>query len=281
MVQPIKTPRVIFIPKGSTDYIIEKLQKSNIDILKFDKYILYLFGYIQSGWIDLKSDNMTKIDFLYKLTTSKAALKKLTIIPAETPYFLYQDISRKFHLNEIKVKNECESKDYEFIYPNTYYFPLGITEHKICNILINKSLKIQKKISYKIFNGFNKRKYKRYLIIASIIEKEAGNVAEMPLVSSVIYNRLKRGMKLQMDGTLNYGKYSHTKVTPFMIRNDKTQFNTYKHYGLPKTIVGFVDKYAIRAAIFPKKTNFLYFVIKGKTHKFATTYKIHLQNVKK
>lgn len=281
LIQPINTSRVIFVPKGSTNYIIEELQKNQIDILKFDKYILYLLGYVQSGWIDLKDRDMTKIEFLYRLTTSKAALKNLTIIPGETPYFIYKDISKTFNLNESKVKSECEKIDYEFIYPDTYYLPLGITEEKICNYLVSQSLEKHEKISNKIFNGFDKRKYKNYLIIASIIQKEAANIEEMPLISSVIYNRLRRNMKLQMDGTLNYGRYSHIKVTPFMIRNDKSRFNTYKYYGLPNKIVGFVDKNAIRAAIFPKKTNFLYFVKNGKTHKFSNSYNLHLKNVKK
>ena len=48
----------------------------------------------------------------------------------------------------------------------------------------------------------------------------------MPKVSSVIYNRLKKDMPLQMDGTLNYGKYSHIKVTPKRIKTDKSGFNT-------------------------------------------------------
>ncbi|MBD3790462.1 MAG: endolytic transglycosylase MltG [Campylobacterales bacterium] len=47
-------------------------------------------------------------------------------------------------------------------------------------------------------------------IIASIIQKESNNISEMPAISSVIQNRLKTNMRLQMDSTLNYGKYSHT-----------------------------------------------------------------------
>ena len=54
-----------------------------------------------------------------------------------------------------------------------------------------------------------RKKWFKILTIASIIQKEAANDAEMPLVASVIYNRLDKGMRLQMDGTLNYGIYSH------------------------------------------------------------------------
>jgi UPF0755 protein len=281
LVQPVKTPKVLFVPKGSTNYIIEELQKNDIDILKFDKYILYFLGYVQSGWIDLKDTKMTKLEFLYRLTTSKAALKKLTIIPGETPYFVYKDISKKFNLDFIKIKENCDSLQYQFIYPDTYYLPLGITENKICNYLVDNSLEKHKKISMKVFNDFNIIKYTKYLIIASIIQKEAANIEEMSLVSSVIYNRLKIRMKLQMDGTLNYGKYSHIKITPDRIKNDNSKFNTYKYYGIPDEIVGFVDKNAIKAAIFPKKTSYLYFVKDGKSHKFSKSYKSHLYNVKK
>jgi len=55
----------------------------------------------------------------------------------------------------------------------------------------------------------------------------------MPKISSVIYNRLKRGMPLQMDGTLNYGLYSHVRVTPERIREDRSPFNTYLNRGIP------------------------------------------------
>ena len=54
-----------------------------------------------------------------------------------------------------------------------------------------------------------------------MIQKEAASINEMPIVSSVIHNRLKSGMKLQMDGTLNYGEYSNVKVTAQRIKDDE------------------------------------------------------------
>lgn len=54
------------------------------------------------------------------------------------------------------------------------------------------------------------------------MQKEAANVEEMPLIASVIFNRLKKGMPLQMDGALNYQEFSHAKVTKERIKTDNT-----------------------------------------------------------
>jgi UPF0755 protein len=277
LIQPVKTKRIIYIPNGTINYTIKKLQKSGYDILKFDKYILYLIGKPQSGWIDMKKTKMSKFDFLYKLTTSKAALKKVTIIPGETDYFIYREIAKKMGYKNLN----CSNIPYSFLYPNTYYLPYGFSTQETCNYLYKVSLYKHKNLSKRIFGYWNFTKYYQYLIIASIIQKEAKNRKDMKLISSVIYNRLKKRMKLQMDGTLNHDKYSHTKVTPKMIRNDKTRFNTYKYYGLPLKPICVVSISAIIASIFPAKTDYLYFVrVKGK-HIFTKSYTEHLKSVKK
>jgi UPF0755 protein len=84
-----------------------------------------------------------------------------------------------------------------------------------------------------------------------------------------------------MDGTLNYGKYSHVKVTPYRIRNDKTHYNTYKYSGIPDYPVGSVSFEAIKSAIFPANTDYLYFVKNSKgVHSFSNSYKQHLNKIK-
>ncbi len=104
----------------------------------------------------------------------------------------------------------------------------------------------------------------------------------MPLVSSVIQNRIKKGMKLQMDGTLNYGKYSHVKVTSSMIKEDKSTYNTYLYGGIPPAPVCNVSFDAIRAAIFPAESNHLYFMkSKNGSHDFTCNYSTHLTNIKR
>ncbi|MDY0117642.1 MAG: endolytic transglycosylase MltG, partial [Sulfurimonadaceae bacterium] len=165
--------------------------------------------------------------------------------------------------------------------PNTYKVPMGIDEKKLVEILLAHSLSQMESISRKIFGTFNREKWFRFVAIASVIEKESANKEEMPLVSSVIYNRLKKGMKLQMDGTLNYGQYSHIKVTPYRIRNDESFYNTYKHSGIPSFPVCNVSFDAIRAAIYPAQTDYLYFMkMKNGTHNFTCNYSTHLTNIR-
>jgi UPF0755 protein len=59
-----------------------------------DTIIIKSIGYIQSGWIDISEHRLTKMDFIYKLTNSKAALKSITLIPGETSYVFLKRISK-------------------------------------------------------------------------------------------------------------------------------------------------------------------------------------------
>ena len=273
---PVKSKRVIYIPKGNTNYTIKYLQNRGLDITGVDKLIIKIMGYPQAGWVDLKKEKFTKADFLYALTHNKAALRDIKIIPGETNYFIYKQIE-----NKLKIKNFYCNIDEGFIKPDTYKLPIGMKREDVCEFLYKKSLNWHKSLSKKFFGVWNYKNYKKYLIIASIIQKEAANINEMRYISAVIYNRLKKHMKLQMDGSLNYGKYSHKKITHQRIKKDKSTYNTYKHYGLPKEPVCVVSKEAIVAAIFPAKVKYLYFVKCGKHHLFATTYKAHIRNIRK
>jgi len=282
--QPIESPKVLYIPSGSITKIITHLKSSNQKISKLDGLLLRLIGSPQSGWINVRNKHNTKADFLYKLTTAKAALQNITLIPGETSFIFLKQLSQQLQLNSTTLQNEYKKQvkfhEGSFV-PNTYKIPIGITEHALIKLLLKVSYKNRVALSKKIFGTYNAQKWLQYVTIASIIQKESANKSEMPLVSSVIYNRLKKGMKLQMDGTLNYGKYSHVKVTPKRIKEDRTTYNTYKHRGLPDFPVCNVSDNAIVAAIFPAKTKYLYFMKSKKgTHDFSCNYSTHLKYIK-
>jgi len=283
--QPIVSSKVLYIPEGSINRIIAQLSNENYNVGKLDSIILRLIGSPQSGWINVGTTKTTRADFLYKLTTAKAALQNVTLIPGETTYIFLNELSRNLNLDRNILQHEYESQtkrqEGAFV-PNTYRLPIGITEKELIRILLSKSLLQMKNLSIKIFGNYNEKKWFQYVAIASVIQKESANINEMPLVSSVIFNRIKKGMKLQMDGTLNYGKYSHVKVTSKRIKEDKSIFNTYIYRGVPSVPVCNVSFEAIRAAIFPAKTEYLYFMkSKNGNHDFSCNYTTHLRNIRR
>lgn len=261
------------------------MNEKNFNVGKLDSLILRVIGSPQSGWINIGTTLSSRGDFLYKLTTAKAALQNVTLIPGETTYIFLDQLSEELNLQRdiLQKEYELQTKHIEGVFvPNTYSLPMGITEKMAIKILLNESLSQMKSLSMKIFGTYNEKKWFHFVTIASVIQKESANIEEMPLVSSVIYNRLKKGMKLQMDGTLNYGQYSHVRVTSKMIKEDRSMYNTYLHSGIPAAPVCNVSFDAIKAAIFPAQSDFLYFVkTKSGEHTFSRNYSTHLTNIKR
>ncbi|WP_373886203.1 endolytic transglycosylase MltG [Campylobacter hyointestinalis] len=286
LARPIQTSKVVYLPSGSVGEIISYLTQRNFNVNKFDKYVLVFMGFPQSGWIEIGSEKLSKFDFLYKLTTAKAAMQSITLIPGETTKYFLKQIADELNLNYSVLIKEYEAQSpikEGYLVPETYKVPKGISEKHLIYYMVNLSTKYHRQISQKIFGEWDEKKWFNFLIIASVIQKEAADASEMPIVSSVIYNRLKKGMKLQMDGTLNYDLYSHDKVTSERIREDKSRYNTYLYEGLPPSPVCNVSLDAIKAAIFPKKTDFLYFVRNPKTlkHTFSKNYESHIREINK
>lgn len=114
------------------------------------------------------------------------------------------------------------------------------------------------------------------LTLASIIEKESGNFEEQPVISSVFHNRLKYNMRLQADPTVIYGiKDFDGNITKRDLLTE-TPYNTYTITGLPPGPIANPGLNAIKAALYPADTNFLYFVGNGAgKHIFSETLNQH------
>ena len=284
----LEIPSKIFIPKGSIAKIISHIDKEiPAKFYPIDKYVVAYYGQPQSGWINIPKNRMRRVDFLKLLTEAKAppSTEMITLIPSETTkYFLYL-LAKKYHKNGEKLFQyylSISPLEEGFLIPDSYY----INREKDLKRFIRKIVKYAKRVHSKEMKKYNLHTLddlRKILTIASIIEKESASKEEMPIISSVIYNRLNKGMKLQMDGTLNYGLYSHIKITAKRIREDKSDYNTYKVVGLPRNPVCNPSKNAVKSAVYPKETRFLYFVkMRNKRkHIFSTTYKKHLEEVNK
>jgi len=279
------------IPQSSSSKsIISQLGTRGYDVGFIDSVILSIMsknekGKIKKGELHFKKPFLNRIDFLYTLTKAKVPLLKITLIPGETTEIFLKLVADKVDINESKLMlayKTLAKYPEAAISADTYFVPKKMNEKKLMKFLLASSERKYKKLSTKAYGDYNQTRWHRVLTIASIIQKEAANNKEMPLVASVIFNRLKKNMRLQMDGTLNYGKYSHIKVTPQRIRTDLSTFNTYKHKGLPNSPIGSVSTAAIKAAIHPAKTNYLYFMRNTKgVHDFTDTFKKHRKNIKK
>ena len=122
------------------------------------------------------------------------------------------------------------------------------------------------------------------LILASIVEKEAGNDDEKPIIAGVFLHRLSIGMKLQADPTIIYGLMPdfNGDITKANLKDRNNPFNTYQISGLPPTPISTISQSSLEAVILGMKNDYLYFVAKGDgTHKFSKTYEEHLEAVRK
>ncbi len=280
---PMNSSYILYVPQGSTQQTLSYLKARKFDLTIVDGWALRFLGYPQKGWIHIGDTALTHGDFLYRLTTARAAMRSVTLIPGETTHFFLAHIAQTMQLDHARLTYHFErfAPLHEgALVPDTYQLPLGIDEQRVMRILLHHSDKQMRAWSEKIFGTYDAKKWFHFVTLASVIQKEAASKEDMPLVSSVIYNRLKKGMRLQMDGTLNYGPYSHTPITAERIKSDNTSYNTYINAGLPPVPVCNVGLDAIKAAIFPAQSDYLYFV-RGKEgkHHYSSNYSTHLERI--
>ena len=81
------------------------MEDKNYDVCKLDSILLRMIGSPQSGWINLSKKINSKGDFLYKLTTAKAALQNVTLIPGETTYIFFEQLSKNLGLDAQKTSS--------------------------------------------------------------------------------------------------------------------------------------------------------------------------------
>jgi UPF0755 protein len=118
------------------------------------------------------------------------------------------------------------------------------------------------------------------ITLASLIEREAKADDERPLMAGVYYNRLRAGMPLDVDATIEYVFPEHHDVITRRDLQIDSPYNTYLHPGLPPTPIANPGKPSIDAAFAPRPSSYLYYVYKGDGHHaFATTLRDHEANV--
>jgi len=161
-----------------------------------------------------------------------------------------------------------------FLYPDTYEFGKSLPPLLIIDVMVKRFREI--------IGPYMKRieelgmKVEEVITLASIVEKEAGNAEEMPLIASVFLNRLKKGMRMESDPTVIYGMNNFTGNLTRKDLLESTPYNTYVIRGLPPGPISNPGLASIKAVLYPAETDYLYFVSKNDgTHYFSVSIEEH------
>ncbi len=166
-----------------------------------------------------------------------------------------------------------------FLFPDTYFFARGCSAEKVIETMLDRFRE-----AYATLGTVNPQPdIKGIVTIASLIEKETAFPLEKPLVSAVIRNRLRKGMKLEFDPTVIYALGE--KFDGNIRKKDlsfPSPYNTYVVSGLPPGPIAAPGLDSIRAALEPADANYLYFVSNGDgVHVFSSTYGDHVNAVER
>lgn len=171
-------------------------------------------------------------------------------------------------------------------FPDTYSFVRGTSDTVILLKAIEKMDKTLKEEWSQREQGLLYLAPEEALIVASLIEKETADAQEKPMVATVILNRLKLNMPLQIDAAVIYGlgdSFDHKVGLKHSDLATVSPYNTYVHKGLPPTAIAMPSLSSLHAALHPTPGDWLYYVANGSgqgTHHFSVTSQEHIQAVK-
>lgn len=245
---------------------------------------------IPAGEYELRA-SMTLDEILAKLIKGEIVKRRFTVVEGMTIW----DIGKLVEGAGLVTKAEWDAAVIDkslliraginadsfegYLFPDTYQFSRPITVKDIIWSMLEEG---EKRWSGEFANRADELQLSRHeiLSLASIIEKESGRVEEQPKISSVFHNRINQGMKLQADPTVIYGiKNFNGNLTRTDLETDHP-WNTYTRPGLPIGPICNPGVTAVKAALFPEVTPYLFFVADGMgSHIFSTTLQEHNEAV--
>jgi len=164
-----------------------------------------------------------------------------------------------------------------YLFPDTYTFAAGTTPAEVVRMLVTRFERVWKPEWNARLQALAMSRHD-ILTLASIIEKEARLAEERPVISAVYHNRLKLGMLLQADPTVQYALGKHVDRVLYKDLEVDSRYNTYKHAGLPPGPIASPGAASIEAALYPASVPYLYFVAHPDGHhEFRQTFSEHTE----
>ncbi len=227
-------------------------------------------NFIHYGHFEI-SKEVTPKELLTLITKPSNILSKITIIEGWSQDELNYEISKHFLVDQ-KIP-------YEDIIADTYFFNNNLE----FDVFIKKLIQEKKEYfsnfeNHKLFNDFN---INEIMIIGSLIEKEGLDKIDKQNIASVIFNRLKNNMKLQIDATVIYsltdGDYNLNRKLLISDLKFDHPYNTYIYKGLPPKPISYVGKKTLDIIFENNKTDFLFYFFNKSLNKhiFSNNYEEH------
>lgn len=215
----------------------------------------------------------------YTIEQTASKLGKEGIVDKEK--FLAATKSDDF--KKFKFLDEAQSGDNHlegYLFPDTYAVDLDADENQIITTMLNQYEKVFTK-KYKERAKELNYSEKDIIIIASLIERESQVDGDRAKIASVIYNRIKADMPLQIDATIQYALGKPKESLSLNDTKLDSPYNTYMNKGLPPGPICSPGRESIKAALYPEDTDYLYYVVSEKldgTHNFSKDYNQFLKD---
>lgn len=166
-----------------------------------------------------------------------------------------------------------------YLFPATYTFPAGTTARDAVDAMIERFLDAWKPEWDARLQAMSISRHDA-ITMASIVEKEARKPEERPIISAVYWNRVKKGMRLQADPTVQYALPQHVARVLYKDLEVDSKYNTYRNAGLPPGPIASPGEASIAAALSPADVPYLFFVARPDGgHEFRTTFAEHARAI--
>jgi UPF0755 protein len=289
--------RTVDIPKGASfSRVMDILDAEG---LLRQRELFHLLALLKNGTRHIRageyefSGMMSPSDILGKLMRGDVKGYNITVPEGFTVRLILDRLLEKRLVDEKEFLRLCtdrafltalkiEGRSLEgYLFPETYRLDRSMSTQEIIRLMVDQFWR-------HVTPPMTKRAGElgltvdQLVTLASIIEKETGRKEEMPLISAVFHNRLKRRMPLQSDPTVIYGLPDFDGNLQKEDLLKKTPYNTYLFAGLPPTPIASPGLDALQAALNPADVNYLYFVSKNDgTHQFSDRLSTHSEAVQK
>lgn len=282
----------VITKRQSVDQIGENLIKSGLIrsplAFKITVYLLQLSSKIQAGYF-----------FLYPTQSTISIAKSLTKATTKQVWItIPEGLRRQEIANLIIDKLQASKTKHNFdpdqfirdttklegqLFPDTYAFSEGVTTKTVVDTLYERYLEI-------MYSLTPKQDMNRWTTLASLVEKEAGNDSERPIIAGIIQNRLNSNWPLQIDATVQYALSTsrcRIRICDWWPQNLNKEdlkiasaYNTYLNAGLPPSPISNPGLQSLKAAASPVSTKYFFYLhgLDGQVH-YATTISEHNKNI--